>query len=153
MTEEATGAIEKELAGVTEQIARLEKYKTALNAALQARLDLEGFSNTRPKIYSPQTVTLTALTEGEDSPNAQPNSLEMARVVLLNLNGEEKTPDEIHALVKKTYGIEPAKTLDQMLYKRAGKGRTFYKTSDGRFGLLALRATIEEVRTPTTAVA
>jgi hypothetical protein len=116
MTEETTGVLEKELAGVNEQIVRLEKYKTALNAALQARLDL-------------------------------------ARVVLLSLDGEEKTPDEIRALIKKTYGIGPAKTLDQMLYKRASKGTMFYKTAEGRFGLRALRATTEDVRTPTTAAA
>jgi hypothetical protein len=40
-----------------------------------------------------------------------------------------------------------------MLYKRASKGTMFYKTAEGGFGLLALRATTEEVRTPTTAVA
>jgi hypothetical protein len=40
-----------------------------------------------------------------------------------------------------------------MLYKRASKGTLFYKTAEGRFGLLALRATTEDVRTPTTAVA
>ena len=27
--------------------------------------------------------------------NAQPSSLEMARTILFNLNGEEKTPEEI----------------------------------------------------------
>ncbi len=115
MTEETTGVLEKELAGVNEQIVRLEQYKTALNAALLARLDLDGFISARPQVYSPQTVTLTALTEGKDSPNARPNSLEMARVVLLNLDGEEKTPDEIRALIKKTYGIGPAKTLDSLI--------------------------------------
>ena len=60
------------------------------------------------------------------------------------VSSEEKTPDEVRALIKKTYGIEPAKTLDQMLYKRASKGTMFYKTAEGRFGLLALRATTEE---------
>jgi hypothetical protein len=108
---------------------------------------------TQPKVYSPQAVTLTAITEGKASPGAQPNSLEMARIVLFNVNGEEKTPDEIRALIRTTHGIDPAKTLDQMLYKRASKGTMFYKTAEGRFGLLALRATTEEVRTPTTAVA
>jgi len=44
------------------------------------------------------------------------------------------------ALIKKTYGIEPAKTLDRMRFKRASKGTMFYKTAEGRFGLLALRA-------------
>jgi hypothetical protein len=28
------------------------------------------------------------------------------------VSSEEKTPDEVRALIKKTYGIEPAKTLD-----------------------------------------
>ena len=39
------------------------------------------------------------------------------------VSSEEKTPDEVRALIKKTYGIEPAKTLDQMLYKRVAKGK------------------------------
>ena len=51
MTEETTGVLEKELAGVNEQIVRLEKYKTALNAALEARLDLDGFISARPQVY------------------------------------------------------------------------------------------------------
>ena len=41
--------------------------------------------------------------------------------------------------------------MDQMLYKRASKDTIFYKTAEGRFGLLALKATTEDVRTPTTA--
>jgi len=151
MTEEVTGALEKELAGVNEQIVRLERYKTALQTTLRARLDLDGLMQTQPKVYSPQAVTLTAITEGKESPDAQPNSLEMARTVLFNLHGEEKTPDEIRALIRTTYGIDPAKTLDQMLYKRVAKGKTFYKTADGRFGLLEFKSTTEEMRLPNTA--
>ena len=62
------------------------------------------------------------------------------------VSSEEKTPDEVRALIKKTYGIEPAKTLDQMLYKRVAKGKTFCKTADGRFGLLEFKSTTEETR-------
>ena len=47
--------------------------------------------------------------------------------------------------------FDPAKTLDQMLYKRVAKGKTFYKTADGRFGLLEFRSTTEEMRLPNTA--
>ena len=43
--------------------------------------------------------------------------------------------------------------MDQMLYKRSAQSKTFYKTADGRFGLLELRATTEEVRMPMTATA
>jgi hypothetical protein len=69
----------------------------------------------------------------------------MARTVLRNLNGPERTPTELRELIKSTYGVEPAKTLDQMLYKRATAGNTFYKTADGKFGLLEFRVVTEEV--------
>jgi alkyl hydroperoxide reductase subunit AhpC len=84
----------------------------------------------------------------------QPNTLDMARTVLRNA-GTEKSPDDLKVMIRTTYGIDPAKTLDQMLYKRASAGREFYKTEDGRFGLLELRKTpvIQEIRTPSTASA
>jgi hypothetical protein len=65
----------------------------------------------------------------------------MARTVLFNPQGKRRPPDEIRALIRTTYGVDPAKTLDQMLYKRAGKGTTFYKTADDRFGLLEFKST------------
>ena len=56
--------------------------------------------------------------------------------------------------VRTTYGIEPAKSLDQMLYKRASAGRGFYKTMEGKFGLTELRngVVIEDVSLSSTAV-
>jgi hypothetical protein len=53
-------------------------------------------------------------------------------------DGEEKSVDELRQLIRTTYGIEPAKSLDQMLYKRASAGRGFYKTTEGKFGLTEL---------------
>jgi hypothetical protein len=38
-----------------------------------------------------------------------------------------------------------------MLYKRVAKGKTFYKTADGRFDLLEFKSTTEEMRLPNTA--
>jgi hypothetical protein len=40
-----------------------------------------------------------------------------------------------------------------MLYRRASKGQTYYKTEDGRFGLLEFRTVTETVRMPSTAIA
>jgi hypothetical protein len=37
-----------------------------------------------------------------------------------------------------------------MLYKRVAKGKRFYKTADGRFGLLKFKSTTEEMRLPNT---
>jgi hypothetical protein len=50
--------------------------------------------------------------------------------------------DELRQLIRTTYGIEPAKSLDQMLYKRASAGRGFYKTTAGKFGLTELRKVV-----------
>lgn len=83
--------------------------------------------------------------------DALPNTLEMARIVLFNLHVEEKTADEIRALIRTTYGLDSAKTLDQMLYKRVAKGKTFYKTADGFFGRIEFKSTMEEMRLPNTA--
>jgi hypothetical protein len=40
-----------------------------------------------------------------------------------------------------------------MLYHHASQGKTFYKTTAGRFGLLSLRAPTEEVKMPATDIA
>ena len=52
----------------------------------------------------------------------------MARTVLRNAGGKEKSVDELRTEIRSTYGIQPAKTLDQMLAKQASANRGFYKT-------------------------
>jgi hypothetical protein len=71
-------------------------------------------------------------------------------MILKNAGGEEKSVDELRQLIRTTYGIEPAKSLDQMLYKRASAGRGFYKTTEGKFGLTGLRkdVVIDDVPLP-----
>jgi hypothetical protein len=150
MEPKVTDSLERELTEVEKQIQILERYRAALRSTLQVRLELQGLPGT-PYISHP--VTLTALTGGAEVPDARPNTIDMARTVLYNLNGEEKTPDEIRALIHKTYGVTAAKSLDQMLYKRAAQGKTFYKTESGKFGLLSLRPSIEQVRMPATGIA
>jgi hypothetical protein len=150
MDQNAPESIEKELAEVNQQIQMLERYKTALEQVITVRRELE---SGKGRAYVPQPVTLTNITEGEELPDARPNSVEMARTVLYNLGGEEKTPDEIRELILKTYGVKAAKSLDQMLYRRAAQGKTFYKTPSGRFGLLSNKPKIEQVRIPATGIA
>jgi len=41
--------------------------------------------------------------------------------------------------------------MDQMLYKRVAKSKTFYKSADGRLGLLEFKSTTQEMRLPNTA--
>jgi hypothetical protein len=88
------------------------------------------------------------------NPKEQPNTLEMTRTILKNAGGEEKSVDELRQLIRTTYGIEPAKSLDRMLYKRPAAGRGFYKTIDGKYGLSELRkgVAIDEVPVSSTIV-
>jgi hypothetical protein len=79
------------------------------------------------ELYAPRPVP--GLTSGRVNPKEQRNTLEMTRTILKNAGGEEKSVDELRQLIRTTYGIEPAKSLDQMLYKRASAGRGFYKTT------------------------
>ena len=88
-----------------------------------------------------------------------PSTLEMARTVLRNA-GAAMSLLAIRAAIRTTYGIDPAKTLDQMLYKRAQKNKGFYKTKEGEFGLSdgpqvppASAAVMTSVAVPTTALA
>jgi hypothetical protein len=65
------------------------------------------------ELYQPRPVP--GLTSGPVNPKEQPNTLEMTRTILKNAGGEEKSVDELRHLIRTTYGIEPAKSLDQML--------------------------------------
>ena len=144
-------ALQEELQEIDGKIDLLEQYRTSLKNTIEARNALDGLApiSLSSTPYQPQPVR--ALTEGPVNRKEQPNTLDMARTVLRNA-GTEKSPDDLKVMIRTTYGIDPAKTLDQMLYKRASAGREFYKTEDGRFGLLELRKAplIQEIRTPST---
>ena len=101
-------------------------------------------------LYQPRPIQ--GLTAGPVNQAEQPNTLDMTKTVLQNAGGEEKTVDELRSMIRTTYGVEPAKSLDQMLYKRASSGRGFYKTHEGRFGLTDLRkgVQIDTISMPST---
>jgi hypothetical protein len=130
----------------------LQRYKTSLEEVLTVRQRLDGLLPpvSDQSLYRPEPVS--AFSEGDINRSEQPNTLETARTVLRNAGGKEKSVNELRAEIRTIYGIHPAKTLDQMLAKRASANRGFYKTADGRFGLTELRAQpmIEEVKTSST---
>jgi hypothetical protein len=173
MNELLATQIQQELGRVQIQITQLEQYKQSLAQTLNAMQALKGSVNPirRPaaveaaatetaqgpelpdnELYPPRPVP--GLTSSPLNLKEQPNTLEMTRTILKNAGGEEKSVDELRQLIRTTYGIEPAKSLDQMLYKRAAAGRGFYKTEDGKFGLSELRKgiAIDEVPLVSTAV-
>jgi hypothetical protein len=70
------------------------------------------------------------------------------------LNGSSDLLGTSGQHTRTTYGIEPVKSLDQMLHKRASAGRGFYKTMEGMFGLTELRkdVVIDDVPLSSTAL-
>jgi len=155
MNKQMVNLMEQEVGRVRSEIRKLQSLEQKLVAALEAyrqvetpvvpTMDREKVSviptsvapiSATDILYQPRPVT----DSGETIPtqSTTPNTLEMTRIVLRNAGGE-KTADELRQLIRTTYGIEPAKSLDQMLYKRAASGRGFYKTEDGRFGLTEMR--------------
>ena len=98
------------------------------------------------------TATNTKLTEGP-APGGGLSSIGMITKVLENAKGTPLSLADILAEVKKTFGVEPAKTSDQMLWKRANQKKGFYKTEDGKFGLTKHLAEVNKMETVTTSVA
>jgi hypothetical protein len=62
------------------------------------------------------------------------STLDMAQRVL-EQRGELKA-EEIMEAIRQEFGIKPAHTLPQMLYIRARARKRFYRSPEGRFGIL-----------------
>ena len=74
------------------------------------------------------------------------NTIDMARTVIRNAGRPLKAP-QIEEAIKRTYGVTPAKTLYQMLYKRAKRGERFFRNESGEFGLTDMNPEVQTVMT------
>jgi hypothetical protein len=63
--------------------------------------------------------------------------MEMARQVFSDQ--KERTSEEVREAIRAKFQLEPAESLTQMLYKRSRSKSQFYRTKDGKYGLLAWR--------------
>jgi hypothetical protein len=76
---------------------------------------------------------------------SQHSTIEMARLVIRNA-GRPLSPDKIQTNIHTTFGIVPAKTLYDMLLKRARKpGSGFFRDAEGQIGLSEMQPTITTV--------
>ena len=110
--------------------SHFQRYETSLEEVLTVRQKLDGLLQpvSDQSLCRPEPVS--AFTAGDINRSEQPNTLEMARTVLRNASGAERSADELRTEIRSTYGNQPTKTLDQMLAKRASANRGFYKTTD-----------------------
>jgi hypothetical protein len=61
--------------------------------------------------------------------------MDMVRAVLRKSNSE-MFPNDIHTAIVNQFGQTPRPSLTQMLYKRSRAGNGFYRTDDGKYGVL-----------------
>ena len=111
------------------ELADIEHKLTALNRRKQAIMNLL-------HTYDGSTVTKGNLLSMPASANDRPDlsTLDMAKSIIRK-HGEMKA-EQIMETIRQEFGVKPAHTLPQMLYLRARSKKNFYRTPEGRFGIL-----------------
>lgn len=120
---ELTALLRKELQQVEQRIRELGLRKQAIENLLRAYGSGSGPMMNSKLLHMPPITVAEPL-----------STLDMAERVL-EKRGEMKAEDIMEA-IRQDFGIKPAHTLPQMLYIRARSKKRFYRTNDGRFGLI-----------------
>lgn len=169
------GALKRELGAIDKRISQDMEYRAAIQHLIELHEQFHQHDTVQAPhlraVARPEPAPTPAASHDEDGvpisdgeepelPDSAPSTVEMAKIVLGNAQGQPLGLLAIKEAIRQTFGIEPAKTLDQMLYKRAQRGKGFYKTKDGEFGLLEAKpeqrvgaAVVETVGMPSTALA
>jgi hypothetical protein len=127
MPENLTELLRRELAEIDRRVQELTRRKQAIQSLLT--------TYQRDKTASaPELGNLLAMV----TPNANPmSSLDMAEQVIAK-HGEMKA-EEVMESIRLEFGVKPAHTLPQMLYIRARSKKRFYRTAQGKFGIVSNR--------------
>lgn len=120
---ELTALLRKEVQQIDRRILELERRKQAIENVLRAYHSGSGSAVNSKLLRMPSPVVTEPL-----------STLDMAERVL-EKHGEMKAEDIMEA-IRQQFGVKPAHTLPQMLYIRARAKKRFYRTSNGKFGLL-----------------
>ncbi len=124
MPENLTQLLRLELARIDEQIREFTQRKQAIMNLL--------------KIYQGGRVANAAavgkILAMPGIVQTQMSTLDMAQRVI-EKDGPMKA-EAIMEAIRQEFGIKPAHTLAQMLYVRARAKKRFYRSADGKFGLL-----------------
>lgn len=120
---ELTALLRKEVQQIDRRIQELEQRKQALENVLRAYRAGNGHPIGSKLLRMPGPLVAEPL-----------STLDMAQRVL-EKQGEMKAEDIMEA-IRQEFGVKPAHTLPQMLYIRARAKKRFYRTANGKFGLL-----------------
>ena len=120
---ELTALLRRELQQIDRRMQELGLRKDAIQNVLRAYGSGNGNAVTSKLLQMPRLSVSEPL-----------STLDMAQRVL-EKHGEMKAEDIMEA-IRQEFGIKPAHTLPQMLYIRARAKKRFYRTSNGRFGVV-----------------
>ncbi|MGZ4814252.1 MAG: hypothetical protein ACXVZV_02510 [Terriglobales bacterium] len=123
---ELTSLLRRELQQIDQRIDELRQRKQAIENLLRA---YQGGNGT---VRDAKLLRMPPLTMAEPL-----STLDMAQKVL-EKHGEMKAEDIMEA-IRQDFGVKPAHTLPQMLYIRARAKKRFYRSPEGRFGLVEKR--------------
>jgi dTDP-4-amino-4,6-dideoxygalactose transaminase len=124
MPDNLTEILRRELDNVDTQLEELSKRKEAMENLLSSYS--EGGKGSKV-LHMPKPA----------KQNAPSSTLDMAQQVL-EKHGEMKA-EELMEAIRQEFGVRPAHTLPQMLYIRARAKKRFYRTADGKFGVISAR--------------
>jgi len=120
---ELTALLRKELQQIDHRIQELGQQKQAIENLLRTYRSEGGQTVDSKLLHMPRVKVAEPL-----------STLDMAQRVL-EQRGEMKAEDVMEA-IRQDFGVKPAHTLPQMLYIRARSKKRFFRTADGRFGLI-----------------
>jgi len=122
---ELTVLLRKELHQIDQRIQQLNQRRQAIQNLLRAYQAGAGAG----RLAASKLLHMPAPAIAEPL-----STLDMAERVL-EKHGEMKAEDIMEA-IRQDYGVKPAHTLPQMLYIRARTRKRFYRSSEGKFGLV-----------------
>jgi hypothetical protein len=124
MPEKLTELLRRELTEIDRRIQELTHRKQAVQNLLTTYERGEA-------VDLAEAGNLLAMPPASGNPMS---SLDMAEQVI-SKHGEMKA-EEIMEAIREEFGVKPAHTLPQMLYIRARSKKRFYRTSQGKFGVV-----------------
>ena len=123
MSENLTEILRQEMAQIEQRMGELEQRRQAILNLLKAYHG-KGSNNMR-------AAKLLAMPSAVQEPLS---TLDMAQRVI-EKHGPMKA-EQIMEAIRDEFGIKPAHTLPQMLYIRSRAKKRFYRSAEGKFGVI-----------------
>ncbi len=124
MPENVPAVLRRELADIERKLKGLNQRKQAIMNLLNT------YNGSKASAGAGNLLSMPSL----ENEKPELSTLEMAKSIIRK-HGEMKA-EQIMESIRHEFGVKPAHTLPQMLYIRARGKKHFYRTAEGKFGVL-----------------